>query len=761
MRESSGCSNLLYRGAPPLSNRAAALLVSEAFIIDLQYPSGNKQGAPQAAPHEGGPRAEMQQATTPASSSSSSSTSKGGLPRSVQGSLDQRPRSSDSAGKGPHLRGAPSSVPAAASQQAGGSSSSAGGSQGEGPRLSPGHPERPCRGGSPPWDSPREEGGETVSFCSLLKSSLRKVVLRAAYCKGCGGNVECNVTVRAVSLPLYLMLHANAREPQDLGLWRSLDRNGRGFLRRRVWIKLTDQDVEVVETETPGFIRYDLMSSLFAVRPLKGPPGASGGPPGTDLPKALPVRSFAKATNAEKSAKHEKRDVGACHLVLQVRVPSAYVERPQEEEASSFASSKMSRGGPQAGAPQGGASTLSSTGASEAPWIAINDFVLSYVRPRAVLDFVSPWKWPCILCFAREDAESGEGPFIADFNAEAAGRQKTTEFVRDSGDRIVPIPRVAGCPVSVEAFLSEQNLSLCPDAPREPVTFKPLTPSELLLMQTIRLRREEQLRGLRGGGQKGATLPLPEALGSGVDAFFVAMDAEFVAEVTEAAEIDEEGHKHVLQSSSLALARSAVLSWLGFEHKSKGVGSRARRLTLVRGQGPLEGVPFMDHFVQFTRPPKDCLTRSRFYFDAHKLPCRCCSVLAAPRAAAAAAARFSRGVWQPLLPLLRHDFRVINLYVPSSQVVDTVELYRKYLEMKEQGTLAGCILRLYEMGYHTNWLAPPLGVSVASASAASAAQLLLLSSEEARAAAAAASNSNNQDPTPDEPALQDLLFPHR
>ncbi|KAL8430117.1 hypothetical protein ACSSS7_006137 [Eimeria intestinalis] len=834
-----------------LLQQHVASQISEAFIVDLQYSSGNKQGAlqgaPQAAAHEEGPRAERQQVTTPSSSSSSSSSSgKGGQQGSGQGSLDQGHRSSDSAGRGPSLLGAAGAVPPAASQQAGSSSSSAGGRPGRGLRSSPSQQGRPCSGGGSPWGTPREEdGGDSVSFCSLLRDSLKKAVLRRAYCKGCGGNVDCNV----VSLPLYLMLHANARDPQDLELWRSVDKYGRGFMRRRVWINSTDQDIEVVETETPGFVRYDLISSLFAVRPVKGPPGAPGGLPGTGPAKPLPVRSFAKATSAEKSAKHEKRDDGGCHLVLQVRVPSAYMEGREEEEASSFASSKTGRGGPSVGASRG-ALTLGSRRASEAPWIAINDFVLSYVRPRAVLDFMSPWKLPCVFCFAREDAEFGETHFFAGFTAEAGGRQRTTEFVRDSGDRIVPIPRVSGCPVSVETFLSEQNLSLCPEAPRAPITFQPLSPSELLLMQTIRLRREERQRGHRGSSQKGVAPHLPEALGSKADAFFVAMDAEFVAEVTEAAEIDEEGHKHVLQSSSLTLAR----------------------LTLVRGQGPLEGVPFMDHFVQFTRPPKDCLTRLQIVS---------CLRLAAA-AAAAAAVRSPRDLTQQQLLLLtvpfsglrledlnpneskawlatrkailqklrylidagcmiygsvfRHDFRVINLYVPTSQVVDTVELYRlpgkrllslkylaalvlqqniqvvthdsiedaqtalklfkggfdavsdgdeilhqhtfwfstcfdahciredgkmKYLEMKEQGTLAGCILRLYEMGYHTNWLAPPLNVSVASATAASAAQLLLLSSKEARAAAAATSNSNNEDPNTDEPALQDLLFPHR
>lgn len=37
--------------------------------------------------------------------------------------------------------------------------------------------------------------------------------------------------------------------------------------------------------------------------------------------------------------------------------------------------------------------------------------------------------------------------------------------------------------------------------------------------------------------------------------WLVALDAEFVAQVSEAAEIDEEGNKRVLQDSCLALAR--------------------------------------------------------------------------------------------------------------------------------------------------------------------------------------------------------------
>ena len=87
-------------------------------------------------------------------------------------------------------------------------------------------------------------------------------------------------------------------------------------------------------------------------------------------------------------------------------------QQHQEEEDSSRCSmgSRKASGGPRG-------SRLYGKGGPEAPWLAINDFVLSYVRPRAVLDFFSPWKYPCILCFAREDTEQGDAPFLSDFNA--------------------------------------------------------------------------------------------------------------------------------------------------------------------------------------------------------------------------------------------------------------------------------------------------------------------------------------------------------
>lgn len=49
------------------------------------------------------------------------------------------------------------------------------------------------------------------------------------------------------------------------------------------------------------------------------------------------------------------------------------------------------------------------------------------------------------------------------------------ELVGEVGGRLVPIPRVASGAISAGVFLSDVNLSLNPQAPRDPVTFQPLS----------------------------------------------------------------------------------------------------------------------------------------------------------------------------------------------------------------------------------------------------------------------------------------------
>ncbi|KAG6878679.1 hypothetical protein C0993_011494 [Termitomyces sp. T159_Od127] len=133
----------------------------------------------------------------------------------------------------------------------------------------------------------------------------------------------------------------------------------------------------------------------------------------------------------------------------------------------------------------------------------------------------------------------------------------------------------------------------------------------------------------------------------------VAIDAEFVSMQQEETEFRSDGRKRVLRPARLSLARVSVL----------------------RGDGPKEGIPFIDDHIHTSEAIVDYLTEfSGIKFgdlDPH----------------------LSRHTLTPLKLVykklrllvdrgcvfighgLSKDFRIINIYVPPEQVIDTVDLY--------------------------------------------------------------------------------------
>ncbi|KAG6879034.1 poly(A)-specific ribonuclease [Termitomyces sp. T32_za158] len=133
----------------------------------------------------------------------------------------------------------------------------------------------------------------------------------------------------------------------------------------------------------------------------------------------------------------------------------------------------------------------------------------------------------------------------------------------------------------------------------------------------------------------------------------VAIDAEFVSMQQEETEFRSDGTKRVLRPARLSLARVSVL----------------------RGDGPKQGVPFIDDHIHTSEAIVDYLTEfSGIKFgdlDPH----------------------LSRHTLTPLKLVykklrllvdrgcvfighgLSKDFRIINIYVPPEQVIDTVDLY--------------------------------------------------------------------------------------
>ncbi|KAK9478140.1 ubiquitin carboxyl-terminal hydrolase-domain-containing protein [Lipomyces japonicus] len=133
----------------------------------------------------------------------------------------------------------------------------------------------------------------------------------------------------------------------------------------------------------------------------------------------------------------------------------------------------------------------------------------------------------------------------------------------------------------------------------------------------------------------------------------IAIDAEFVALQQEETEIKSDGTRSLIRPSKLSLARVSV----------------------VRGEGPEEGVAFIDDYIRTTDNIVDYLTAFSGINIGDLDPGRSSKPLVPLKIA-------YKKLWL-LLNLgcifvghgLANDFRTINIQVPRNQVIDTVDLY--------------------------------------------------------------------------------------
>ncbi|KAJ3121410.1 poly(A)-specific ribonuclease [Nowakowskiella sp. JEL0407] len=209
-----------------------------------------------------------------------------------------------------------------------------------------------------------------------------------------------------------------------------------------------------------------------------------------------------------------------------------------------------------------------------------------------------------------------------------------------------------------------------------------------------------------------------------------AIDAEFVALSKEEYEIHSDGTRSLIRPSRMSLARVSVL----------------------RGEsGELEGVPFIDDYIHTTEVVLDYLTE----YSGIKVGDLDPSTSTFPLVSFKTAYRKLR----MLVDLgcifvghgLKKDFRTINILVPPEQVIDTVDiyylhsrhrklslrflawyvlksdiqtdthdsiedaqtalaLYKKYLELSQQGKFQEVLEEIYEEGRSCNYK-PPTAVS--------------------------------------------------
>ncbi|KAG5982428.1 poly(A)-specific ribonuclease [Claviceps digitariae] len=205
----------------------------------------------------------------------------------------------------------------------------------------------------------------------------------------------------------------------------------------------------------------------------------------------------------------------------------------------------------------------------------------------------------------------------------------------------------------------------------------------------------------------------------------VALDTEFVAIRQPEIEMNSDGERETIRPIVYALARTSV----------------------VRGQGENEGIPFIDDYIAIQEPIVDYLT-SYSGITQQDLDPRLSKHSLLPLKMA------YKKLWV-LLNLgckflghgLKQDFRVINIHVPKSQIIDTIDLfflksrlrklslaflawyllkediqlethdsiedsrtalklYKKYLEFSDAGILETMLQDIYRAGREVNFKPP-------------------------------------------------------
>lgn len=327
---------------------------------------------------------------------------------------------------------------------------------------------------------------------------------------------------------------------------------------------------------------------------------------------------------------------------------------------------------------------------TEHKWFLVNDGVIMYLNDEnEVFDYTDGWKSLVLAMYTKQEMDT-----IRPIEPILLGEQTVISIK----GRLVPLPLPSeDKPISSSIFVSESNMAHNPAAHGKTPTFVPLSVEEL-----FEIHNSE---------------------------FFIALDVECVKYNTET----KQNRFYSIESNSMdnSTEDETTLYTLA-------------RVTAVRGNDYLSSVPFLDHYVLKRKPPRDYMTRFSgihsgdldLKSSVHWLTTEKSIYLKIRYLVDAGCKIIGHGLAQ--------DFKMLNIAVPSENVIDTVELfrikgkryislqflsmnllnkkiqekehdsiedakaalelYRTYLYYKGVNELENVIKKLYDIGYTTNWL---------------------------------------------------------
>ncbi|KAJ2668660.1 poly(A)-specific ribonuclease [Coemansia sp. RSA 1085] len=254
-------------------------------------------------------------------------------------------------------------------------------------------------------------------------------------------------------------------------------------------------------------------------------------------------------------------------------------------------------------------------------WLLFNDFLVQRVRVDSVTAFYDWWRMPSVAVYANSDRTSS----LQDIIQTVAQR-----FPYKISTRILTAPRSSLDPLQTTALQQRQ--------------------------QRVRKGMASR-RGLYSARTRNEAVPLFKAEAELLERgkFACALDAEFVVLEDAQMEVFSDGTRHVLRPAVHALAR----------------------LSAVRANGgEMHGVPFIDDYVEISRPVYDLAT---VYSGIHAGDL----TVGVSRHALST----MKEVYKKLRLLvdckcvfighgLKHDFRVCNIFVPQALQRDTMLLFQ-------------------------------------------------------------------------------------